>query len=131
MTVSGIAFLIMAVAFCVLVAMLIPTIKSIRKTADSVGELSDMVNAELKPALRELTVVLAELKSVGGGVAERTDDVKRFLSALGDTGNNLSAINRSVGVVTGLLSGSSVLVTGAKATGKYLIDRYIKQRGGK
>lgn len=130
MPLTGIALIIIAVALCILVLVLIPTILAVRRTVESVGALSDMVQQELKPTLQELTGVLAELKTVGGGVAEHTDDVKRFMTALGETGANLSTINRSVGTVTNVLSTTSVWATGVKVAGKYMFDRYLKKRGG-
>lgn len=128
MSLAAIAALIAAVAVVVLVIVLIPAIQSIRKTALSVSALADLLTNELKPTIKELNQVLAELKTVGGGVAEHTDDVKRFMSALGDTGTQLSSINRSVGVVTGLLNQASVLTTGAKAAGRYLLESYLKRK---
>jgi uncharacterized protein YoxC len=131
MSLTGIALIIMAVALCILVSILIPLLQTIKRTAASVGELADMVQNELKPALQELTGILAELKTVGGGVAEHTDDVRRFMSALGETGTNLSTINRSVGTVTHVLNTTSIWATGAKVAGKYLLEQYLKKRGGK
>jgi hypothetical protein len=90
-----------------------------------------MVQQELKPTIQELTVVLAELRTVGGGVAEHTDDVKRFMAALGETGTNLSTINRSVHAVTGVLTTTSAWVIGAKVAGRYILERYLTKRGGK
>jgi len=131
MSLTGIALIIIAVAFCILVLTLISAIISIKRTAESVTALSDMVQSELKPTLRELTGVLAELKTVGGGIAEHTDDVLHFMSALGETGTNLQTINQSVGVVTNILNTTSVWATGAKVAGKYMLDHYLKKRGGK
>lgn len=130
MPLTGIALIIIAVAILVLVLTLIPAIATIKRTAATVGDLAEMVQSELKPTLQELTGVLAELKTVGGGVAEHTDDVKRFMSALGETGTNLNTINRSVGVVTGVLNTTSMWATGAKVAGKYIVERYLKKRGG-
>lgn len=130
MSLTGIALIIIAVAFCILVLILIPTILTIKRTYSSVGVVAEMLQSELKPTLRELNCVLAELKTVGGGVAEHTDDVKRFMSELGEVGANLHTINRTVGVVTSVINSTSVLATGAKVAGKYMIDRYIKKRGG-
>lgn len=130
MTLIEIAMIIIAAALCILVLTLIPAILTIKRTVESVGTLSDMVQKELKPTIQELTGVLAELRTVGGGVAEHTDDVKRFMTALGETGTNLSTINRSVGAVTNVLNTTSVWVTGAKVAGKYMIDRYLKKMGG-
>jgi uncharacterized protein YoxC len=130
MSLTGIALIIIAVAFLILVLTLLPAIATLKRSAASVGALTDMVQQELRPTLQELTAVLAELKTVGGGVAEHTDDVKRFMTALGETGTNLSTINRSVSTVTGVLNATSAWTTGAKVAGRYLLERYLKKRGG-
>ena len=131
MTVTGIALIIIAVAFLVLVLTLLPAIATVKRTAASIGSLSDMVQLELKPAIQELTAVLVEMKTVGSGVAEHTEDLSRFMTAMGETGINLSTINRSVGVVAGVLSATSAWATGAKVAGRYLLERYLKKKGGK
>lgn len=128
MSLAAIAAMIAAIAVAVLVLVLIPAILSIRKTAQSVSTLADLLSNELKPTIKELNQVLAELKTVGAGVAERTDDVKRFMSALGETGTQLSSINRSVGVVTGLLNQAGVWTTGVKVAGRYLLENYLKRK---
>lgn len=130
MPLTGIVLIVLTVAVCFLVMTLIPTLLAIKRTATSVGDLADMVQSELKPTLQELTSVLAELKTVGGGVAEHTDEVIRFMSAMGETGTNLNTINRSLSLVTGVLNTTSVWATGAKVAGKYMLDRYLKKRGG-
>ena len=130
MSLAGIALIIIAVAFLILVLTLLPAIATVKRTAASVGTLTDMVQQELRPTLQELTAVLTELKTVGNGVVEHTDDVKRFMTALGETGTNLSTINRSVGVVTSVLTTTSTWATGAKVAGRYLLERYLKKRGG-
>lgn len=125
-----IALILIAIAAIILVMAAVPTLITVKRTAASIGSLADMLQNELKPTIQELNQVLAELKTVGGGVAEHTDDVRRFMSALGDTGTNLTAINRSVGVVTNVLNTTSIWATGAKVAGKYVIERYLKKRGG-
>src|SRR5690242_19031379 len=100
MSFSGIALLIIAVAFCILVPMLISTLLTVKRTAASIGELAETVQKELKPTLQELNAVLVDQRAIVRDVAEHTDDVTRFMSALGETGNNLHSINRSVGAVT-------------------------------
>ncbi|MBI2354059.1 MAG: DUF948 domain-containing protein [Deltaproteobacteria bacterium] len=131
MTISGIALIVIAIAFLILVLMLIPTILTVKRTATSIGSLSEMLRQELKPTIQEMQAVLAELKTVGGGVAEHTDDVRRLMSALGEAGDNLHTINRSVGAVTTVLTTTSAWATGAKVAGKYILERYLKKRGGK
>jgi uncharacterized protein YoxC len=130
MSLTGIALIIIAVAFLILVLTLLPAIAAVKRTAASVGSLSDMVQQELRPTIQELTAVLTEMKTVSAGVAEHTEDLNRFMTAMGETGTNLSTINRSVGVVAGLLSTTSAWTTGAKVAGRYLLERYLKKRGG-
>lgn len=130
MPLTGIALIIIAVALCVLVLTMIPTLLAVKRTAASVGDLSEMLQNELKPTLQELTGVLSELKTVGGSMAEYNEDVRLFMSELGAAGSNLHTINRSVGVVTGVLSATSIWATGAKVAGKYIVERYLKKRGG-
>lgn len=131
MTLTGIVLIIISAALCIMVLAFIPTLVAVKRAATSLGALSEMVHKELKPAIQELTAVLAEMKTIGGGVAEHTDDVKRFMTALGETGDNINTINRTVGAVTGVLNTTSTWVVGAKVAGKYLIERYLKKRGGK
>ncbi len=130
MTYVGIALIIVAVAFCVLVLTLIPTIVAVKRTADSVSALHDVVQQELKPTIRELAAVLAEMRTISSGIAEHTDDVRCFMSSLGETGANLHRINRTVGVAAGVLTTTSAWVTGARVAGKYALERYLTKRGG-
>ena len=131
MTPIGIVLIVIAAALGILVIALVPALFAVRRAANSVGALSDMVNSELKPAIKELTATITELKTVGSGVAGQTDDVKRFMSALGETGDNLHTINRSISAVTSVLCTTSIWVTGIKVAGKYALEQYLKKRGGK
>ena len=131
MTTTGIALLIFVIAFAILVIALIPALMTLKKTASSVGQLAEMINSELKPTLKDLSSVVAELKTVSAGVSEHTDDVRRFMSALGETGENIHTVNRKVGAVTAVLNSATAWTTGAKVAGKYLLERYLKKRGGK
>ena len=131
MTLPGILLIIIAAVLCIMVVALIPTLMALKRTASTLSSLSDMLQKELRPAIQELTAVLSELKFVGREVAEHTDDVKRFMTALGETGDNLHTINRSVSGVTGALKSTSAWAVGAKVAGRYLIERYLKKWGGK
>jgi uncharacterized protein YoxC len=130
MPLTGIAMMIIAVAIVILVLTLVPTLLAMKRTYASVRELADMVKGELQPTLQELTGILAELKTVSGGVAEHTDDVRCFMSSLGESGRNIHTINRAVGIVSSVVNTSSAWTTGARVAGKYILDRYLKKRGG-
>jgi uncharacterized protein YoxC len=131
MTLPGIVLIIFTAVLCIVAVAFIPTLVAVKRAAVSLTSLSDMVHKELKPAIHELTAVLTELKVVGGDMAEHADDVNRFMTALGETGDNLHTINRSVGIVAGVLNATSAWAVGAKVAGKYLFERYLKKRGGK
>lgn len=131
MSLTGIALIIIALSLLILILTLLPAVVTIRRTAASIGSLSEMIQKELKPTIQELTVVLTELKTVGGGIAEHTDDVKLLMSAMGETGANLKTINRSVSAVTNALNVTSIWVTGAKVAGMYMLDHYLNKKGGK
>jgi uncharacterized protein YoxC len=130
MSLTDIALIVIAVSIVILVMTLLPAIATLKRTTASVGSLSDMLQQELKPTIQELTAVLAELKTVSGEVAEHSDDLKRFMTSLGETGVNLSTLNRTVGVVAGVISATSAWTAGAKVAGRYLLERYFKKRGG-
>ncbi|HEX9077975.1 MAG TPA: DUF948 domain-containing protein [Desulfuromonadaceae bacterium] len=130
MTLTGIVLIVIAIALCLLVLTMIPALLAVKRAADSIGTLSDMVSRELRPAIQELTATLEELRTVSNDLAGHSGDVSRFMEALGETGDNLHTINRTVGVVTSVFNTTSVWVTGAKVAGRYIIERYLKKRGG-
>jgi uncharacterized protein YoxC len=131
MTLPGIVLIIITAVLCIMVLVFIPTLIAVKRAATALCLLSDMVHKELRPAIQELTAALSQWKTVGSDVAEHTEDVKRFMTALGETGDNLHTINRSVAIVTGALNATSAWAIGAKVAGKYLFERYLKKRGGK
>lgn len=130
MTNLALVLILVVVALCALALTLVPAILALKRTAESLTALSDMLQQELKPAIQEMTELLSELKSISRGISEHSGDVARFMSALGETGSSLHSINRTVGSAAGMLNVTSAWVTGAKVAGKYIIERYLKKRGG-
>lgn len=128
MTLGAVAALVAALALVVLVLVLVPTIREARRAAASVASLADLLTNELRPTIKELNEVLVELKTVGGGIAEHTGDVKKFMTALGESGEQISTINRSVGLVTGVIGQANAWATGVKVAGKYLLERYLNRK---
>lgn len=131
MTFTDFAMIVIAASTAIFVLTLVPTLLAIKKTAISAGLLADMVQQELKPTIQELTAVLVEMKTVTKGIAEKTDDLNCFMSSLGETGENLHIINRTIGTVSSTLSSATALATGVKVAGKYILQRYLNMRGGK
>jgi uncharacterized protein YoxC len=124
----GVAVVVMAVTMVILVAFLIPVCIEIRKTATAMREFIAGTESDLKPVLYELRKTLHELKSITEGAATKTEDVKQFMEALGDTGRNLRTINNVVGAMAGVLASSSAWITGARVAGSFLLERLSKKR---
>jgi uncharacterized protein YoxC len=129
MEIVGIAAVVMAAAFVVLVACIIPAFIEIRKTAQTLREFILHTDNELKPILRDLTVAVTDLKTIAEGAADRVDDVKELMGAMGDTGRGLRTINSVVGSVAGALARSSIWVSGAKVASSFILNRFTKKRG--
>jgi uncharacterized protein YoxC len=118
-----------AVTIVVLAICLIPVLVELKKTAVSLRTFSDTMQVELKPLIRELRETVADIQVVASATADRVDGVNVLLEEIGQAGQNIRMINKIVGVASGLLSGSSAWVTGARVAGKYIADRLIKKRG--
>jgi uncharacterized protein YoxC len=124
----GLAAVVVAITLVVLAAFTIPAIIEIRKTTASLREFITCADSELKPVLHELHQTIAELKIIAEVAASKSEDMKTFMEALGDTGRNLRTINHVVGSVAGVLATSSAWVVGARAAGKLILERLSKKR---
>lgn len=129
MEIVAIAAVVIAITFIVLVGFLIPALVEIRKTAVSVRTYITDVESQMQPILKELRELTANLRVFTDAVASRSDEVKSFMVALGDTGRNISKINVVIGEVANLMCKSSLWLTGLKAAGKYVAGRITKRRG--
>jgi len=124
----GLAAILIAITFVVLVAFLIPAVIEIRKSAITLREFTVNAENELKPVLHELQNTLTELKGLVEVTAARTAELRSFAEALGDTGRNLRTINSVVGRVAGMLANTSAWAVGAKAAGKMILESLSKKR---
>ena len=122
------AAVLVAITLVVLAAFMIPAFIEIRKTAASLREFIAGADSELKPVIHELHQTITELKIITEGASSKSEDMKSFMEALGDTGRNLRTINSVVGTVAGVLATSSVWVVGARAAGKLILERLSKKR---
>jgi len=122
------AAILVAITLVVLAAFLIPAFIEIRKTAASLRDFITCADSELKPVLHELHQTITELKIIAEVAASKSEDMKTFMEALGDTGRNLRTINHVVGSVAGVLASSSAWVVGARAAGKLIFERLSRKR---
>jgi uncharacterized protein YoxC len=125
----NIAAVVVAAAVVVLVVFLIPLIRELKTTAVSLREIASRMENDILPTVKELHEVLAEAKVITDGAAESMDSVKSLMSAIGETGKSFHAIGTVVGNAAGVLSKSTLWLTGAKVAGSYLRDKLIKKRG--
>lgn len=121
MTIIAVAAVVTAVSILVLTIVVIATAVEVRKTAITARIFMEHAETEITPVMRELHETLDNLKVITHGAADKIEDMKSFMEAAGDTG-------RMVGNVTGMVSRSSLWVTGLKAAGKFVLSRYLNKR---
>jgi len=118
-----------ALAVVALVACLIPAILEMRKTLAALRNFIVSTEEKLEPALVEMREVLADLRVVTDATASKAEEVKTVMTALGDTGENIHRINGLISGAMDILHKPATFLTGAKATGKYILER-MKKKGG-
>lgn len=129
MVVIGISVTVMAVTLVVLACFMIPAFIEIRKTAVASREFLSCVEKDIKPVLHNLQDTLNDLKIITEEASSKVEDVGLFMEGLGNTGRTMRTLNTVVGGVTGMMTKSSLWVTGAKVAGKLVVDRILKKRG--
>lgn len=127
MVVISTAVVIVAITFVILAVFAIPAFIEARKTAVAAREFLARTDTELQPALKSLHLIIHDLKEMTAEATEKSGDLKLFMEALGDTGRNLRTINTVVGAVAGVLSASSLWMTGARAAGRLILERFSKK----
>lgn len=129
MGIVSIAVMIMAVTLVVLAAAIVPAFIEIRKTAAALRETLERIEGDIKPMIRDLNATVSDLNLLVHETSGKREDVALFMESLGDTGRNLRTINEVAGSVAGVLSTSSLWMTGAKVAGKYAVERLLTKRG--
>lgn len=130
MVIINIAALVVAIAVVALVVALIPLVRELKATAVALRELTVRIDTDIQPIVKELQDVLADLSVITAGAAGKVEDVKNFLTVIGETGRGLRTINSIVGGVAEALSKSSLWLTGAKVASSFMLERFTK-KGGK
>jgi uncharacterized protein YoxC len=129
MLVIGIASAVTAVTLVVLTIFAIPVLIELKKAATSVRTVSEAFDTEVRPLIEELRQTIADVHEVTRAVAANADGVGLLTEELGQAGQNIRTINRIASGVTGLVSGSSLWITGARVAGRFIIERLSKKRG--
>lgn len=127
MVIINIAALVVAIAVVALVVALIPLIRELKATAVALRVLAVNVETDIQPTIKELHDALIDLNVLTAGAADKVEDIKCFMSAVGETGRGLRTISNFVGGAAGAIAKSSMWLTGAKAAGTYVLDRFTKK----
>jgi uncharacterized protein YoxC len=130
MGIIEIAAIVAAIALVALTGFAIPVLLELKRTMAELRQISARTEVETKKALQDLHDTFAELKTFTTEASERLEEVKPFTQALSETGRHVRSINSVLGAVAGVIAGSSLWLTGTKAAGKFVLDRFTK-KGGK
>ena len=116
-----------ALTLIILAICLIPVLQEMKRTAVSLRNVSEQLQVELKPLIKELRETVADIQVVTSATAANAEGVNVFLEELGHAGHNIRMINRVIGIASAVVSGSSTWLTGARVAGKFITDRLIKK----
>lgn len=122
-------WIVIAAVLVVVAVFFVRALIEIRATVIAARGLVTRIDTELVPVVKDLQGVLADLKVTTEGIASRVDDVKSAMTAVGDTGRNVTRINAVIGNVADLLTRITLVSTGVKAAGQYVCDRISRKRG--
>jgi len=130
MDINGVALNVVAITLVVLACFAIPVLMELRRALAELRRLTAQTEEDMKPVMQDLHETLSELKVLTREAAGRVGEVRNFTEAVGETGRHIQSVNTVLGVVTSVISGSSMWLTGAKVAGKVVLDRFTK-KGGK
>jgi len=130
MDINGVALNVVAITLVVLACFAIPVLIELRRALAELRKLTAQTEEDMKPLMQDLHETLSELKVLTREASGRVGEVRNFTEAVGETGRHIRSVNTVLGVVTSVISGSSMWLTGAKVAGKVVLDRFTK-KGGK
>lgn len=132
MAIVEVAVLLVAVAFAVLVAYLVPTLIQLKKTIGEADELLTKMNAELPLLLKEMRATSENLNALAEHARSGIEHASGFLHAIGSVGDTVQQVNDVVRSTSGTLAMhlAGIAMAGFKAISSVLKDRFQKDEGG-
>ena len=130
LTIIAIMTTVTALALVIVALSLIPFLREVKKLKTSVRMVSETIEVDLKPLIKELHTILSEVKVVTEAAADNADGVKLLLHEVGEVGHHIHSVNRVLGVATEVVSVSSAWITGARVAGRFLADRLVRKKRG-
>lgn len=128
MTLIGIGVIIIAVAIAAIAFAAIPTLNELKETARSARETLQWTEDQLKPLIAELTAAAVDIREMSQAIAAGKESVANLLQTVNETTRGLRTIGTVVDSATGIVSRSSLWLTGAKVAGKFILDRIRERR---
>ena len=130
MTIVGIAVILVAVAFAVLVGFLVPVLIQVRKTVAESEQLLAKMNNDLPP-------LIGELRAVSHNVNDLTEQARRgvehaavLLHAVGEVGESVQHVHDVVKGTSGsMLTNMASVVAGFKAATQVMKERFREEGG--
>ncbi|NMC74810.1 MAG: DUF948 domain-containing protein [Geobacteraceae bacterium] len=122
-------WIVIAAVLVVIAVFLVRALMEIRAAAVAARCLMTRIDTELVPVVKDLQGVLRDLKVTTEGIASRVDDVKSAMTAVGETGRNVTRINAVIGNVADILTRINLVSTGVRAAGRYVCERILWKRG--
>jgi len=115
------AAVVIAVAFTVLIAYLVPLLIQFRKTLAESAEFMECTKNDLPPLLAEMRTMSQSVSDLTEQLRSGVEHASGFLHAVGNVGDTLQTVNDSVRGRGGmLLVNAASLVAGVRAASAYI-----------
>lgn len=128
MTLIGIGVIIIAISILAIAIAAVPALNEIRATARSTRETLSRTEERLTPLVEELTAAASDIREMSQAIAAGKESVENLLQTVNETTRGLRTIGTVVDSATGIVSRSSLWLTGAKVAGKFILDRIREKR---
>ncbi len=121
---------VIAVAFAVLVGVLVPTLIQIRHTAVDTQRLVAHLDAEVPGLVREVRALTEDLGAMTDQTRHSVEHASRFLHAFGEVGESVHRVHKVMRGTSGsLIANVGSVLAGLRAASAVLKDRIHKEGG--
>ena len=130
MTIVEIAAIIVAIAFVVLVACLVPMVLQVRKTVAESEQLLAKMNNDLPPLIGELRAMSHRVNDLTEQARMGVEHAAVLLHAVGEVGESVQYVHNVVKGSSGsMLTNMASVVAGFKAATHVMKERFREQGG--
>lgn len=125
-----IAALVIAIAFAVLVGVLVPALIEVKRTAAESQQLLARLNADLPLLIKDVRDTAANMNAVAEAVKDGAAHAAVLLHAVGEVGETVQEVHDTVRGQSGrLLANLASIVAGFKAASAVVRERMYDQGG--